>query len=190
MVVSTTLPGSIHRGAYPRMSLCSIRSLSQSAVDETVLARWRAAIQSISAFSCEFARTRWFDEEVLWLDPAPADPFRQLTTAVWDAFADYPPFGGVYDEIVLHLTVAHQRSSDGIPLMQAVERAVHPLLPVEHKMRRNSGRTSAPTGGRCRRCGVGLTLHARADDWISRYQSRVRGPRSAFPSLARRSPAA
>jgi hypothetical protein len=41
----------------------------------------------------------WFGQEVVWLVPQPAGPFRALTRAVAAAFPDYPPYDG-YDERV------------------------------------------------------------------------------------------
>jgi len=101
-----------------------------SVIDEDVVAMLHAAIQTSSVFTCRFAQTGWFGDDVLWLDPEPADPFRQLTTAVWNAFPEYPPFGGAYDSVIPHLTIA-DRPPGGLPVMQATERAVRPLLPVE-----------------------------------------------------------
>ena len=43
---------------------------------------------------------------VLYLAPEPATPFRALTEAVAARFPDYPPYGGAYDEIIPHMTVA------------------------------------------------------------------------------------
>jgi hypothetical protein len=103
--------------------------VQQGAVDEQVAARLRTAIQPTRAFSCQFARTQWFREDVLWLDPDPADPFRRLTAAVWDAFPAYPPFGGAYDDVIPHLTIAN-RPTDGVLAMQAVESVIQPQLPV------------------------------------------------------------
>lgn len=44
--------------------------------------------------------------KVLYLDPDPAAPFIDLTQAVWHAFPSCPPYGGVFDGIVPHLTLA------------------------------------------------------------------------------------
>jgi len=61
-----------------------------------------AAVASVPAFECTFARTRWFGEDVLWLAPEPDQPFRALTTALHRAFPQCPPFGGIYpDELLL-----------------------------------------------------------------------------------------
>jgi 2'-5' RNA ligase len=98
-------------------------------IDQNVLARLAAAVQSVGPFSCSFDRTRWFGEEVLWLEPVPAEPFRRLTIAVWDAFPDCPPYGGAYDAIVPHLTIA-DRAADRLVEVQAVETAVSSGLPV------------------------------------------------------------
>jgi hypothetical protein len=42
----------------------------------------------------------------LYLVPEPAEPFAALTRALVAAFPAYPPYGGRYEEIVPHLTVA------------------------------------------------------------------------------------
>src|SRR5687768_3155460 len=38
------------------------------------------------------ARTAWFGQTVVYLEPQPAAPFRDLTAAVWQAFPGYPPY--------------------------------------------------------------------------------------------------
>jgi 2'-5' RNA ligase len=43
---------------------------------------------------------------VLWLSPAPRTEVDQLTRAVVAAFPDYPPYEGVYDDPMPHLTLA------------------------------------------------------------------------------------
>jgi hypothetical protein len=60
--------------------------VTPSAVDEQLIARVAAAVASVTVFDCHLVATRWFGDDVLWLDPEPAVPFSRLTTAVWDAF--------------------------------------------------------------------------------------------------------
>ena len=53
----------------------------------------------------------------LYLAPEAAEPFRQLTLAIWNLFPETPPYGGKWPDIVPHLSVARradERQLDGI----------------------------------------------------------------------------
>jgi 2'-5' RNA ligase len=91
-----------------------------------VLAALARAVAAVPRFKAEWTRTAWFDQRVLWVAPDPAEPFRALTAAVVREFPAFPPFGGQYENVVPHLTVAN-----GAPLddMLAAERQVAPRLP-------------------------------------------------------------
>ena len=55
----------------------------------------------------DFALTemrRWPD--VVWLTPEPAEPFVALTRAIVERYPEYPPYEGVHDAVIPHLTVA------------------------------------------------------------------------------------
>jgi hypothetical protein len=88
-----------------------------------------AAVKSVPGFACRFPGTDWFGEDVLWLAPEPAGPFRALTAAVHAAFPRYPPFGGAFAEVIPHLTVG-DRPEGGIAALRAAEAQVRPKLPV------------------------------------------------------------
>jgi len=98
-------------------------------VDEQVLATLTAAVVSVPAFDCRFTQARWFGHDVLYLAPEPSQSFGELTAAVWRAFPQYPPYGGAYEDVVPHLTVADRRLADR-PTLQAAESAVQAGLPV------------------------------------------------------------
>ena len=98
-------------------------------VDDDLIATLAAALSAVSAFDCRFARTRWFGQDVLWLDPEPAGPFRALTTSVWDAFPDHAPYGGAHDEVVPHLSIAERRLGS-LPAVQGADQAVNTGLPL------------------------------------------------------------
>jgi 2'-5' RNA ligase superfamily len=68
-------------------------------------------------------------DDVLWLDPNPAEPFRRLTEAVGVEFPECPPYGGAFDEVVPHLTVAERRFVD-LARLKGVERDVLAGLPL------------------------------------------------------------
>lgn len=103
--------------------------LDPSEISQEVIATLATAVASVHEFDCRFAHTQWFGDDVLWLNPDPDQPFRQLTTAVWQAFPQHPPYGGVHDDVVPHLTVADARGAD-LTAMRAAERAVQADLPV------------------------------------------------------------
>ncbi len=102
--------------------------LAPHEVDEQVIATLTAAV-SVPAFDCRFTQARWFGHDVLYLAPEPSQSFRELTAAVWRALPQHPPYGGAYDDVVPHLTVADRRLAD-LPTLQAAERAVQPGLPL------------------------------------------------------------
>jgi len=79
-----------------------------------------------AAFDVTFRRLERFPE-ILWLAPEPAEPFVAMTEAVVERFPDYPPYGGIHDRIVPHLTVAQARLDETAAL-------VEPLLPLESRV--------------------------------------------------------
>lgn len=100
-------------------------------VDEGLITALAAAIEPVRAFELQFARTAWFGEEVLWLDPEPAQPFRDLTTAVWRAFPHQPPYAGAHDDAVPHLTIAERRRGTVTAMREAGDQT---CTPVEHSL--------------------------------------------------------
>jgi 2'-5' RNA ligase len=64
------------------------------------------------AFDVTFGEIRRFEpgegapNGVVWLAPEPAEPFLSLIDRLWQAFPDYPPYGGAFDEVIPHVTIA------------------------------------------------------------------------------------
>jgi 2'-5' RNA ligase len=94
-----------------------------------------AAVGSVGRFDCEFPRTAWFGEEVLWLAPRPDEPFRALTRAVSAAFPGYPPYNGAVRDVVPHLTVGY-READGVAGLRGAEAEILGALPVRARINR------------------------------------------------------
>ena len=88
-------------------------------------------MQSVAAFDCVFAHTEWFGDEVVWLAPEPAEPFRAPhAPAIWQAFPDHPPYAGALpDDPTPHLTVGGP-IRDAAAALLAAEAAVRAGLPV------------------------------------------------------------
>jgi len=92
-------------------------------VDEAAL---RDVVARQPAFTVTFASAARFPG-VLYLAPEPAGPFRALTEALVRRWPEAPPYGGVFDEVVPHLTVAHDVPET---VLAAAERDVEASLPV------------------------------------------------------------
>ena len=98
--------------------------------DALPLAEVRDVLEAFAPFDFALTESRRFEPPsgpILWLAPDPATPFVELTEALVRAFPDYPPYGGAFDQIVPHLSVAATRDSR---LPQRIERELAPALPI------------------------------------------------------------
>jgi len=103
-------------------------------IDAGVLDNLRQCFAGFPPFPFILAETRRFEspDPVLYLAPEPAEPFRQLTVAIWQRFPETPPYAGRYAEIIPHLCVA--QLADLQQLDQVSERfspAALDALPIE-----------------------------------------------------------
>lgn len=98
-------------------------------ITAAVLGKVAAAVASVQSFGCQFAATGWFGDQVVWLAPEPASPFRALTAAVHAVFPQCPPFGGAFAEVIPHLTIG-DRPDRGPGVLRAAEAEVLAALPV------------------------------------------------------------
>jgi 2'-5' RNA ligase len=74
----------------------------------------------------DFALTgvrRWPD--VLWLAPQPAERFAELTLALVERYPEHPPYEGVHDDLIPHLTVAMRKQAP--PEVEAELRRALPI---------------------------------------------------------------
>ena len=112
----------------------------------TVIEMAAAAVASVRAFRCEFARTGWFGQDVVWLAPEPAAPFRALTSAVHAMFPGFPPYGGAHADVVPHLTIGDQPGG-GSGALGAAEAEVRSALPIQAQVLRAWLMTGAQAPG-------------------------------------------
>jgi 2'-5' RNA ligase len=105
---------------YPFLPLSAIRTAA--------LAR---LFRGFPAFTATFGAIRWFDERVVWVDPAPAASFRALTEAVWSAYPAAPPFRGEFADVVPHLTIGHDAPR---PVLAAAASSVAAHLPFQEQI--------------------------------------------------------
>lgn len=93
--------------------------------------RLAALLAAADAFDVEFRRTARFPG-VLYLAPEPTEPFLALSRAIWAEWPEHPPYEGVHDTVVPHLTVAE---SDDPALLDSIAADVEPQLPFAAEVR-------------------------------------------------------
>ena len=85
--------------------------MSPDQIDEAVLGRVQQAFDTVPAFAFALTRLGRFPATA-YLAPEPEASFVALTRSLFQRFPAYPPFGGRFDSIIPHLTVAHGSASE------------------------------------------------------------------------------
>jgi len=86
-----------------------------------------AIAAAMAPFDVRFVRVGRFPG-IVYVAPEPAAPFIQLTNAFVARYPELPPYGGAFDEIIPHLTVAE---SEAAPLDDVTTAAAR-ILPFRH----------------------------------------------------------
>jgi hypothetical protein len=73
-----------------------------------------------------FPRTGRFDR-VLYLAPEPEDFLRSLTLGLWSMYPETPPYGGLHQDIIPHLTAVHTGDES---VLNRAERELSRQLPI------------------------------------------------------------
>lgn len=105
--------------------------LPASALDAAVHDALRDVVGSRAAFDATLTGCARFPG-VLYVVPEPDAPWRALLAAVAARFPEAPPYGGAFDDVVPHLTVADGQEPD---VLDRAEAEVAPRLPVRARVR-------------------------------------------------------
>jgi 2'-5' RNA ligase len=92
--------------------------LPEERLTGAVVARLREVCAVLPALDVEFRRTARFPD-VLYLDPEPASGLRELTASIAERWPEAPPYGGMFDDVIPHLTVAHIADDDALDDIEA-----------------------------------------------------------------------
>lgn len=90
--------------------------------------RLSALFADVSATPFRLVAARRFSRGVLYLAPEPEGFFRDLTRRIWELYPHRPPYGGAFDDVIPHLTVAQVPDHS---LLDGVEATVARQLPVD-----------------------------------------------------------
>jgi len=75
-------------------------------ISDSATAALRQVLDHFPEFPFRLTRLEHFPEGATYLAPEPATSFVDLTMAIAEHFPAYPPYGGVYADVIPHLTVA------------------------------------------------------------------------------------
>lgn len=100
--------------------------LDCSVITASVVGELQEIIGGYPAFSVRFPECRRFPH-VLYLAPVPDARFRAVTAAVAARWPEAPPYGGQFEEVVPHVTVAH--GQDG-RVFDKIEASLSQRLPI------------------------------------------------------------
>jgi 2'-5' RNA ligase len=75
-------------------------------ISDSATAAVRRVLDHFPEFPFRLTRLERFAEGATYLAPEPPTPFVDLTMAIAEHFPAYPPYGGVYADVIPHLTVA------------------------------------------------------------------------------------
>jgi hypothetical protein len=87
--------------------------VSASQIDASVHDALSSLFAGLPGFAYRFGRADRFDDTTVFLAPEPASGFSALTDAVTGRWPEPLPYGGVYAEVIPHLTVG-DRLDDGV----------------------------------------------------------------------------
>jgi hypothetical protein len=108
-------------------------------IDAPVRDALASVFGEIPAFDYRFERVVRLGAATVVLDPVPASAFSQLTEAAQRRWPEHPPYGGMHDVVIPHLTVGDDVDPELVPALEsAAQRALEASGPV-------SGRATAVT---------------------------------------------
>jgi 2'-5' RNA ligase len=100
-------------------------------LDEALLGELRELFGVQPAITFTLTRLAEFPDQTLWLAPEPSEPFRKLTELIFERYPDYPPYEGIHEAVIPHLTVTAGDAS----LRDELDAELTPHLPVDAEAR-------------------------------------------------------
>jgi 2'-5' RNA ligase len=96
-------------------------------ITEGIEGRLRRLFSRFEAFDYALDRFEYFESGVLYLAPEPPEPFVAIVQALAREFPDYPPYEGVHDDVIPHVTIAESRDPQ---LLARIRSEIEPELPI------------------------------------------------------------
>jgi 2'-5' RNA ligase len=108
-----------------------------ASVDDPVFGEeLKSLFAGFQAFDFHLSRIERFPD-VLYLAPAPVQPFLDLIHHAAERFPESPPYGGAFDPVIPHLTVAQVADPTELnPVAESFQRAADSELPIQARVER------------------------------------------------------
>ncbi|MBO0898648.1 2'-5' RNA ligase family protein [Cellulomonas sp. zg-ZUI22] len=97
--------------------------VDRSDVDETLVSTIRELLAPVRAFGFTLSAVGRFAGGLTYLVPEPGAPFIRLTEIFSAAFPQWPPYGGMFDEVVPHLSIGEELPETDVAILRE-------LLPI------------------------------------------------------------
>lgn len=105
-------------------------------LDRSIHARLRAHFATIDAFDYQFAHVAHFEHRNVHLEPAPRERFSALTAGVVKVWPDFPPYGGIHEVVIPHLTIGDLlERTEAVELIQIVRGRLARSGPINGRAR-------------------------------------------------------
>jgi 2'-5' RNA ligase len=98
------------------------------------IAQLRECLASFAPFDGELSRIARFqrlNDAILWLAPRAPDPYTAMIEALRGEFPEHPPYGGEFESIIPHLTVAISGDPD---VLASIEVELTDRLPIPNRV--------------------------------------------------------
>lgn len=107
--------------------------LPPTRLTDGVLAQLHEICATVPVIEVEFKSTSRFPNH-LYLEPEPPDKLVALTQAITAAWPETPPYGGAFDEIVPHVTVAQEGQAASEQQLREIEADLLSRLPIRTRL--------------------------------------------------------
>jgi hypothetical protein len=98
--------------------------LAERDVKAGVLDELDGYFADVTSFGFALTEVCEFPDGTTYLSPEPADVFRRLTVGLHRLFPECPPYGGVFDDVVPHLSVPLREDEDASRLRTNLRRTL------------------------------------------------------------------
>jgi 2'-5' RNA ligase superfamily len=101
---------------HPHITLLAPFRRGADLVDPGLHAELRGYFATVAPFDFKLVEVRSFPDAHVYLAPEPDERFREMTIALNSRYPDCPPYGGMFRDIIPHLTIDATTHPNPLPI--------------------------------------------------------------------------